>query len=338
MNKYLQYTIDDFLLDDNFRDWALGRSTAESARQWQELIKRHPEKKVELEEAVFLIKSFHSIHDEEVSTEQIHQLWNRINEPQSSRKLKIPVHYLKYAAVFVVALLIGALGYRFVEAYGWNQQVAYNELTIPYGERSEIALYDGTKVWLNSGTTMKFPTSFSPDERRIYLDGEAYFEVSHKSNHQPFIVSTPAMDIKVLGTHFNVNAYADDAEVVATLEEGKIVVVDKYSRQETELQPGDQLAVNITSGQAQLQSVDTELFTCWKDNLLRFQDATFDEVIQKMERWYDVNIKLQKGMQVKKLYTMTIKTESLREMLNLLTYTTAIKYEINEENVFIGRP
>jgi ferric-dicitrate binding protein FerR (iron transport regulator) len=142
----------------------------------------------------------------------------------------------------------------------------------------------------------------------------------------------------VLGTHFNVNAYAEDHQVAATLEEGKIVAINNRTKLKTELAPGDQLSLDISTGQVIRRKVDTQLFTSWKENLLRFQDATFDDVIQKMERWYDVDIIVDKGMKVSKLYTMTIKTESLREMLDLLTYTTSMKYEIDQNKVFIGRP
>jgi ferric-dicitrate binding protein FerR (iron transport regulator) len=116
------------------------------------------------------------------------------------------------------------------------------------------------------------------------------------------------------------------------------VAINNRTKLKTELAPGDQLSLDISTGQVIRRKVDTQLFTSWKENLLRFQDATFDDVIQKMERWYDVDIIVDKGMKVSKLYTMTIKTESLREMLDLLTYTTSMKYEIDQNKVFIGRP
>lgn len=338
MEKYIQYSTDDFVMDDDFRAWVIGRSTSGLALKWQTFVNHHPEKKEDIQKAVFILKGFYSIKEAEVSDDRIHELWSRINKPKLVRMRMFPRIFLQYAAVFVFALLIGAMGYRFVNTVGGHQSVAFNEITIPYGERSSVALYDGTRVWLNSGTKLRFPTSFSTNERRIFLDGEAYFDVSKKIDGQPFVVSTPSMDIQVFGTQFNVNAYEADSQVTVTLEEGKIVATNNQTRMKTELLPGDQLSLNVSTGQENKQKVDTDLFTSWKENLLRFQDATFNEVIQKMERWYDVKITVQKDMQVSKLYTMTIKTESLREMLNLLTYTTSMKYEINQDHVFIGRP
>ncbi len=338
MEKYLEYTADDFVMDDNFREWAIGRSSSDVALKWQTFISHYPEKKSEIQKAVFILKGFYSIQEAEISEDRIQELWSRINQPRSVRMRIFSKVVLQYAAVFVFALLIGAMGYRFVDTLRDRQAVAFNEITIPYGERSVIALYDGTKVWLNSGTKLRFPTSFSSNERRIFLDGEAYFDVSKKIDGQPFVVSTPSMDIQVFGTQFNVNAYVDDNQVTVTLEEGKIVATNNQTKMKTELQPGDQLSLNVSTGQENKRIVDTELFTSWKENLLRFQDATFTEVIQKMERWYDVKITVQKDMHVTKLYTMTIKTESLREMLSLLTYTTSMKYEIDQNQVFISRP
>jgi ferric-dicitrate binding protein FerR (iron transport regulator) len=338
MEKYLRYTTDDFVMDDDFREWALARSSSDLAPEWQNFIMQHPEKKAEIEEAVFILKGFSSIQDTTVPEKRIQDLWNKINQKKTVRISVISQPFMRYVAVFVVALFIGSMGYKLIDKLRDKPVTAYNEIIIPYGERSEIALYDGTKVWLNSGTRLKFPTSFQNKERRVYLDGEAYFEVTKKGDSQPFIVSTPSMDIKVLGTHFNVNAYAEDHQVAATLEEGKIVAINNRTKLKTELAPGDQLSLDISTGQVIRRKVDTQLFTSWKENLLRFQDATFDDVIQKMERWYDVDIIVDKGMKVSKLYTMTIKTESLREMLDLLTYTTSMKYEIDQNKVFIGRP
>jgi len=338
MEKYLQYTTDDFVMDDNFREWVIGRSSSDLASKWQTFLTLHPDKKAEIQKAIFILKGFYSIKDAEVSDDRIQELWSRINKPRLVRMRISSQVFLKYAAIFVFALFIGAMGQRFVDTLRQSHPVAFNEITIPYGERSAIALYDGTKVWLNSGTKLRFPTSFSTTERRIFLDGEAYFDVSKKIDGQPFVVSTPSMDIQVFGTQFNVNAYEEDCEVTVTLEEGKIVATNNQTKEQTELSPGDQLSLDVSTGQENKRVVDTELFTSWKENLLRFQDATFSEVIQKMERWYDVKITVQKDMKVSKLYTMTIKTESLREMLNLLAYTTSMKYEINQNQVFISRP
>jgi ferric-dicitrate binding protein FerR (iron transport regulator) len=146
------------------------------------------------------------------------------------------------------------------------------------------------------------------------------------------------MEIKVLGTRFNVCAYPDENQLYATLEEGKIEAKTRFAKENIELKPGEQLVLNLQTKKINVDRVDTDLYTSWKENLLRFEDAPFSEVITKMERWYDVDIEIGEAVDINRKYTMTIKTESLREMLRLLSLTTPIAYEINESKVSIHRP
>ncbi|WP_163712642.1 FecR family protein [Mangrovibacterium lignilyticum] len=336
MKKYAQYTADDFVMDDEFRAWALGKLSKESAGEWALFLDRYPRKKADIDQAIFILEGFEHLAESSASEEQINRMWGNFKKQTAPRRILAYSGFLRYAAVFIIALMIGAWGYKTVFSVMSEEVVATNEIIVPYGERSEIVLYDGTRVWLNSGTRFTFPTSFSTHERRILLDGEAFFDVVRKDNEQPFVVSTPAMDIKVLGTRFNVNAYSEDHKVTTTLEEGKILAINNATHEDADLLPGNQLSLDISSGETTQRKVVTELYTSWKENLLRFQDASFEQVVKKMERWYDVDITIEKNLNVTKLYTMTIKTESLREMLNLLSYTTPMNYEIDEDQVFIS--
>ncbi|RKD90666.1 FecR family protein [Mangrovibacterium diazotrophicum] len=337
MEKYSKYTTDDFVMDGEFRAWALGKNSGDESEQWPVFLERHPEKKAEIDQAIFVLQGFENLSETSASQEQIKRIWANVRTQAAQKRSLRLIHFMRYAAIFIIALLIGAWGYKTVYSVDSVDVVASNEIFVPQGERSEIVLYDGTKVWLNSGTRFRFPTSFSKNERRIFLDGEAFFDVTRKDNGKPFIVSTPGkVDIKVLGTRFNVNAYAEDKNVTATLEDGEILAVNNVTHEEADLLPGDQLSMDISTGESTQRKVDTDLYTSWKENLLRFQDASFEEVVKKMERWYDVDITVERNLNVTKLYTMTIKTESLREMLNLLSYTTPMNYEINEDQVFIS--
>jgi len=144
--------------------------------------------------------------------------------------------------------------------------------------------------------------------------------------------------VEVLGTRFNVCAYPDDNLFSATLEEGSVNAVNTENRMQVTLKPGEQVVFDLRSNRMEHLNVKTELYTSWKENLLRFESATFEEVIKKMEHWYDVKITIDPGINIKERYTMTIKTESLREMLQLLSRTTKMNYEINENNVRIKSP
>jgi ferric-dicitrate binding protein FerR (iron transport regulator) len=241
----------------------------------------------------------------------------------------------KYAAIFVLAFFIGASS-----LYLYNNLarpvLVYNEIKVPEGEKSMVSLYDGTKVWLNSGTTLKYPATFSKKERKVYLDGEGFFDVAENAAC-PFVVSAHELNIKVLGTRFNVDAYAEKPDVKVTLERGAVYTQASEGGAAVVLAPGEQAIYNRSLKQIKQARVDPCLYSSWKENLLRFENAPLAEVIQKMEHWYGVQITMDRSVNPDDKFTMAIKTESLREMLNLISKTIPVKYEIDGDKVFITR-
>lgn len=245
---------------------------------------------------------------------------------------------LKYAAVFVLAFLLGSVTLFLINReQSSNFSRLYNTIEVPNGQRSQVTLYDGTKVWINSGTKFKYPVAFSKDTRDVFIEGEAYFDVAKDKKH-PFIVNAGRLKIKVLGTRFNVCAYPEDVNSYATLEEGSINAVNSGNGEQLTLNPGEQITLNSSVNSMKYQKVNTTLYTSWKENLLRFDNATFKELIIKMERWYGIKITVDPEVDTKERYTMAIKTESLREMLLLISKTTQIKYEINGNSILIHKP
>lgn len=245
---------------------------------------------------------------------------------------------LKYAAVFILAFLAGALTLYFIGQKQINQlSEAYNEIQVPYGEKSTITLYDGTKVWLNSGTSLKYPVAFSSNQRNVFIEGEAYFEVA-KDKKKPFVVHSGVMDVLVLGTKFNVYSYPEDDLLCTTLEEGSVNVSLPGTDKKFTLKPGEQFEYSKSKKSPQLFKVDTRLFTTWKENILRFENAPLFEILKKMERWYNVKFIIDEKINTSERYTTTIKTESLSEILKVLSLTSEMKYQINENIVKISRP
>lgn len=245
---------------------------------------------------------------------------------------------LKYAAIFILAFALGSGSLYLLNLNERNQLISqYNIIEVPYGERSQITLYDGTKVWLNSGTKFKYPVTFGSQTRDVFIEGEAYFTVAKDVEH-PFVVHTDQLKVKVLGTKFNVCAYPDDNEFSATLDEGSISAINIRTGKGAKMNPGEQLILSRTTNGMKLYKVNTELYTSWKESLLKFENAPFEELIKKMERWYDVRINVDPAINKKERYTMTIKTESLREMLQVVSKTTVMKYKINENIVTIRKP
>jgi ferric-dicitrate binding protein FerR (iron transport regulator) len=246
--------------------------------------------------------------------------------------------WLKYAAVFVLAFISGAFSLYLINHKETDRLAdVYNEIQVPNGEKSMVALYDGTKVWLNSGTTLKYPATFSSQNRSVFVEGEAYFDVA-KDETKPFVVHAGEMEIKVFGTKFNVYSYPADKLLHATLEEGQVSVSIAGSNQNFKLEPGEQFSFSKNPKTSSLVKVDTGLYTSWKENILKVEDAALFEVLKKMERWYGVKFIIDENLDTSDRYTLSIKTESLREILKVLSLTTDMKYEIENDVVKISKP
>lgn len=167
--------------------------------------------------------------------------------------------------------------------------VSYNTMTTPRGRKFQLQLPDGTKVWMNAASAITYPTAFTGSNRSITLSGEAYFEVASNAT-LPFIVHiNNETAVEVLGTHFNISSYQDEANISTTLLEGAVQV--KIKQQARLLQPGQQLEINKTSGVATLnKQVDTLSVIAWKNGTLSFQDKKLTAVINMIARWYDLDV------------------------------------------------
>ncbi len=238
-------------------------------------------------------------------------------------------HWFSKVAAFIVLPLLILSIYLVFDRVCEPLQVA--EIVAPKGEKVQFVLPDGSSGYLNSGSTLKYAYPFQ--KRLVELDGEGFFDVVH--GRKAFTVQTHAMKIEVHGTRFNVCAYRDDPDVVTTLEEGRVTVISDADGESLTIKPGQQAVFSRASNLLTSMTVDVGLFVSWKENMLRFQNTPFPDVVKKMERWYDVKIALDDKLRLTQQYTMTIKTESLREMLELMLVTTPMSYEIKEDLVYL---
>lgn len=197
--------------------------------------------------------------------------------------------FLKYAAILVVAF---AAGFYF-QSLNKNQQVYYAEMEIMYGQTGHLFLFDGTEVWLNSGSKFRYPNQFNTNERDVFLEGEAFFKVA-KNKHLPFKVKTGELEIEVLGTSFNVSAYPDETSQSVVLVEGKVQLNNPEGKKIGEMVPG-QIAVK-TEGDAKIrvQNADPYFYASWKEGKVIFNGEKLGEIAKKMERWYNVEIRFEK--------------------------------------------
>ncbi|MBA0883895.1 FecR family protein [Flavobacterium undicola] len=176
---------------------------------------------------------------------------------------------------------------------GSGAQAVYNTMTTPRARQYNLELSDGTKVWLNASSSITFPTSFAANERKVTLTGEAYFEVA-KDKTRPFRVLVNDMMVNVLGTHFNVNAYDDEAAVNTTLLEGSVLLTEKGKK--VLLKPGQQAQKQKLGPIVVNDNVNLEEVMGWKNGVFYFENASIQTVLRQLSRWYDVDVVFEKGI------------------------------------------
>lgn len=215
-----------------------------------------------------------------------------------------------------------------------DDSLVFNEVYIPFGQKFRIILSDGTKVWLNSGSRLRFPKNLntSAQNRMVYLEGEAYFDVT-KDEGRPFIVNAENLDIKVLGTQFNVSAYKSDGKIATTLVEGSVNVYDNSNPDEKILlSPNYQAAFVKKNGTLTKQKVDIRSYTAWMKDRLIIDHLSFEQIIQKLERTYNVSIVNKVDSLNEEVYNGEFENEPIEAILNTIASSTPFTYKI-ENNV-----
>ncbi len=257
------------------------------------------------------------------------QLNKKINQKTKSTIQTNRRPYLKYAAILIAALFIGfsvsEIRFRLVS----DQTVElYNEFYAPEGQISEFKLADGTRVWLNSGTRIKVPMNFDSKHRILFMEGEAFFEVSKDPKH-PFFVNTNELSVKVMGTSFNVSAYHSDGNSEVTLIEGQVGIKEIYGQRMAMLLPGQQLVYDKTTGKKQKRFVDTSPYEAWRDGKMIFKDRSLKYIAEKLERWYNVEINFRdEAISQLKFSGTILKNKPFSQVLEAITLTSPVRFEI----------
>ncbi|WP_303181837.1 FecR family protein [uncultured Butyricimonas sp.] len=214
-------------------------------------------------------------------------------------------------------------------------EIRYNRLAVPKGADFSFELPDGTFVAVNSESVLQFPVQFAADDRTVYLDGEAYFEVT-KNEKAPFKVITGNRQITVLGTKFNISSYSDDPNWSTTLVEGKVSVSDNGKLHV--LHPSEQYIANNSTGITEIKRVDVKLHTSWLHGKLHFKDCRMEDITRKLERWYDFTFIYQdEDCKDLKFRGVIDKDRSLKETLFLLEETKVIRFEIKDNVITIRK-
>lgn len=336
--QYEDYSVQNFVEDKNFRRWVTEPNDSLQFF-WNAFQKDFPGKKSDIVQARQIVMAL-SFTEAPVNPKEYQEslmiLKEKILQRRIQKKSIVPFFrwWSKVAAILIIPLIFACFYFFLTGVPSNNNNSRVVKYIVPAGQKSNVILADGTHVWLNSGSTLSYPENNSQSVRKVHLEGEAYFEVT-KDTQRPFLVETRDYTVKVHGTHFNVQAYTTSKESEVILAEGSVSVLTPDQREIIKMEPGQRF-YSDRNKRCTISNVDPNLYLSWKDNVLSVDNEELQHLIIRMERWYGVKINVVDFERVKNIrYTMTIKTESLREMLSLMNFVTPLTYHINGDKITI---
>lgn len=299
-----------------------------AASEWYTLNSEHKDNLIPIENKLMMAQILDRLH---------HRI--RLNEEEISNSYfvnnRIIAVLTKVAAILILPLLVYTiyLTSRTVKTTRTaTYQSEWQTVKTVVGMQADFLLPDGSHVWLNSGSVLKYPASFAPDKRQLELTGEAFFNVVKDSLH-PFLVKAGKMNIEVKGTKFNVSSYPGETLTELVLQSGSVRLFSgNYEDNKTikNIKPGECALLDIGRNKLTVSKVDVDKYIAWKDGLLIFKDDQMDEVVRKLDRWFNVEIILRNPELKEYVYTATYRDETLPQILELLKISAPIKYHITE--------
>ncbi|MEQ8239566.1 MAG: FecR domain-containing protein [Cyclobacteriaceae bacterium] len=333
--------IEDFLVNEDFRSWVVNPTPALD-NYWAEWMTSNPDKRIVLLQAKSValnIRFGEFDSDLESKANILHQIkleTNDWNTRRSVRAFALP-YWARIAAILFLVFGLGVLSYLYTNNGFENSSgdIAAISTIIkenPHGVRSHLVLSDGSKVYLNAGSRIEYPSQFTDDSRNVTLTGEAYFEVAH-DNQRPFRVSADDFFVEVLGTKFNVDT--DQNNSVALLE-GSVRVTKNATNVDTILTPGQQANLGYNDDEIIVAPFNELKVFGWTSGKLIFDGASFDEVISRLERWYGVHVSVaSRPDNLDWSYTGQFENETLKSVLLNLNTVREFEYKISGDSVDI---
>ena len=237
------------------------------------------------------------------------------------------------AVLFPVAVLLG-LFFQVESRIDLLGDSGYEEIYVPKGDRVQMIFQDGTRVYINSDSRLKYPKKFGLNTREVYLQGEAYFVVS-KNKRRPFIVNLDGPAIHVLGTSFDVCDYEEDGKMFTTLEEGVVEMEKADNSEQMRMAPGEQVCL-VEGGRMRKYEVETALFTSWRSGRLVFKNMSLEDLMRNITRWYDVEVKFERESLKKVVFTGDMKKyEDLSDVLEFIELTSETHFLIEGNKIIV---
>lgn len=265
-------------------------------------------------------------------------VWERIQAQIKSKQIQLYSRSLLIRIATIAAVVALVVGFSLSRVIQQSEPIRNDSQQIiviaPSGQKSQLLLPDGTQVFLNSDSRLTYDSGYNTKDRRVILEGEAFFDVTKNTKH-PFVVQVGQVDVQVYGTAFNVSAYMDEKNVSISLLRGRVSVLSSVdNRLLTFLEPNQSAIINKDNMRCDVYACNAEADGIWHLNKLKFEGTPTAEVWKKLERWYGVRIVLSNECPTN-AYWFTVKTESLIELLKMINRITPIEYQLNGEEVTI---
>jgi len=260
---------------------------------------------------------------DEINVDEAHRRFIRHIEQRKWSPSGFFVYWQRIAAILLLPLVL-VFSYLMLDKPANYSEAIYQEIFAPYGTHSKINLPDGSLVWLNAGSSLKYPAVFLPGERKIHLTGEAYFEVESDVEN-PFIVETEHLQVRATGTAFNVEAYSVDSIVSVTMVKGEVNVLTESSST-LEMMPGERFRYNLYTMKGDIEKTDPYKWYAWIDGRMVFRDDPLEYVFKRIGQTFNIDVSVKDTSIAKHLYRATFEEESLDEILRLLQMTAPIQY------------
>ncbi|MEQ6119812.1 FecR domain-containing protein [Reichenbachiella sp. MALMAid0571] len=343
--NYKNYHISDFIKDEYFVHW-VKYPDKQSDTFWNMWIDKNPEKREELMHAKNMIIDLGYKYDPKLTEDDYVEMFEGVLKRSRNEKLKNRnLVSLASSKVFKVAAVLAVI---LVSVFLLMEQQRINiepstELNLitkknPLGQKTITWLEDGTKVHLNSGSSIQYPGKFSDSSRVVYIKGEAYFEVT-KDSSRPFIVKTEKIQTTVLGTVFNVRAYPDETKVNVAVEEGRVKVESEKSASnhfEHIIVRNQMTSFDIKSQKAVKTEITSDEVFAWTKGIIDFREANINEIIRTLERWYGVTFVVNCNLNLDKDFTYSYKNKPLKEILTGLGFAFNFEFEMKDKTITLN--
>lgn len=326
LNKATPQEIEDLIVRFLRRETA-----AYEMRKLEEWLKQDPSHRVQFDEINAAYQALHGNY----ARKSPHDAWKSLSDKLEEKKeIDLPVtrRYSYYKIAASIALLLVSFAGIWKYSVSGNDYASSEMVAKAGDEKKQLILPDGTIVWLNADSYISYGKEFGIRNRNVSLTGEAFFDVAKTG--VDFVVATHSMSIRVKGTRFNVSAFSDNNEST-TLEEGSVALTIKGQDQPIDMKPGDQVTFNEHSSEVTRKVVHAPSYSAWKEEELRFDNSSLKDVIDEIGKRYKVIISIESSTAGNEHLSMTIRNETLEEVLELITISSSLKYKVEGNQVKI---